>query len=355
MGDPREPPEGAPEGGSGNEDEYRFVVFDESFVRAARIQELSARERLGSGHGRATRARIGLGALGTVPRQAIALLLLIVVAFAAAVYFGISSPNRQSAQVSGSQLTVSLVTLAPTSPVLPAADPADPFAGLAAGYANGTAGLATPAGAATAHYTRVEVAKALDTVQRFLVASSLSRQTLVQGATGAVRDFVTTGQQAQFDQSLEAPRDDQHHAATGWMVRFDPARTVLATDTVKVLGTMRVDEADDGALQITTDHTFVYALQADGAAASAPVTLVSVRRELRFTFDRTDLAADQLRLVDSAVQTGPAACGTPQGAYLQPLLATAGGTAPPAPPAVDPADHGVPAWQLCGVLAPGAP
>ncbi len=344
-----------PEGGSGNEDEYRFVVFDESFVRAARIQELSARERLGSGRGRATRPRIGLGGLGTVPRQAIALLLLIVVAFAAAVYFGISSPGRQGALPAGSQLAVSMVVLSPTSPVRPAADSGAPFAGLPAAYGDGAAGLATPAGAATAHFSRVEVGRALDTVQRYLVASSLSRQTLVQGATSAVRDFITTGEQTQFDRSLSAPRDDQHHAATGWMVRFEPTKTVLATDTVKVVGSMRVDEADDGALRITTDHTFVYALQAGGAAASAPVTLVSVRRELRFEFDRADLAADRLRLLDSAVQTGPAACGTPQGTYLQPILATAGGTAPPAPPAVDPADHGVPAWQLCGVLAPGQP
>ena len=353
MGDPREPPEGGPEGGSGNEDEYRSVVFDESFVRAARIQELSARERLGSAYGRATRPRIGFGALGTVPRQAIALLLLIVVAFAAAVYFGISSPSRGGSRPAGSQLTVSLMALSPTSPVLPATDPANPFAALPAGYGDGRAGLGVPAGAATAHFTKIEVARALDTVQSYLVVSSLAPQTLIKGDTSAVRDFITLGEQAQFDQSLAAPRDDQHHAATGWMVRFDPAHIVLATDTVKVAGSMRVDEADDGALQVTTDHTFVYALQTTGAAASAPVTVLSVRRELRFEFDRSDLAASQLRLVDSAVQTGPTACGTPQSTYLQPILATAGGTAPPAPPAIDPGSRSVPAWQLCGVLAGG--
>ncbi|MCX5212957.1 hypothetical protein OG689_27415 [Kitasatospora sp. NBC_00240] len=351
MGDPREPPEGVPEGGSGNEDEYRSVVFDESFVRAARIQELSARERLSGGFGRATRPRIGFGGLGTVPRQAVALLLLIVVAFAAAVYFGISSPGRPGAEPAGSQLTVSLVALGPTSPVQPVADPAAPFAGLPAGYKDGSIGLGVPAGAATAHYTRVEVTRALDTAQRYLVASALAPRTLVQGVTTDVRGFVTTGEQVQFDQSVSTPRDDQHHAATGWMVRFDPSKIALAADTVKVAGTVRIDEADDGALQITTDHTFVYAVRAADGPATGPVTLLSVRRELRMEFDRGDIAVAQLRLVDAVAQIGPAACGTPQTTFLQPILATPGGTAPPAPPAVDPADRAAPAWQQCGVLA----
>ena len=46
MGGPGEPPEGTPEGPSGAEDEYRSIVFDESFVRAAPLQEYSARERI---------------------------------------------------------------------------------------------------------------------------------------------------------------------------------------------------------------------------------------------------------------------------------------------------------------------
>ncbi|MGW6919405.1 SCO2583 family membrane protein [Kitasatospora sp. NPDC054939] len=353
MGDPREPPEGAPDGGSGNEDEYRSVVFDESFVRAARIQELSARERLAGTFGRATRPKVRLGPFGTVPRQALALLVLILAAFAAAVYFGISSPDRQAARPEGSQLAVSLVALTPLTAVQPVADPADPFAGLPAGYADGAVGLGTPPGAATTHYTKSEVTKALDTVQRYLVASSLAPATLVQGASAEVRAFVTPGEQAQFDAGLSHPNGDRNTAATGWLVRFDPGQVALAADSVKVAGAMRVDENPAGVLQVTTDHTFVYALKAAGAPADAPVTLQTVRRELTFEFDRIDLAASQLRLVDSVLQAGPAPCGTALTAYLQPLLATADGTAPPSPPAIDPGNHARPAWQLCGVLAGG--
>ncbi|MFI9325931.1 hypothetical protein ACIGZJ_00110 [Kitasatospora sp. NPDC052868] len=353
MGDPREPPEGAPDGGSGNDDEYRSVVFDESFVRAARIQELSASERLSGSFGRATRPRVRLGPLGTVPRQALALLMLILVAFGAAVYFGVSSPNRQAARPEGSQLTVSLVALSPASAVRPAGDPAHPFAGLPPGYSDGAIGLGTPSGTATAHFSRVEVTKALDTVQRYLVASSLAPSTLIQGATAEVRSFVTPGEQAQFDDSVTQPVDDRHHALTGWLVRFDPAQVALAADSVKVAGAMRIDEADGGTLQITTDHTFVYALKPAGAPSGAPVTVETVRRQLTFEFDRVDLATAQLRLVDSVLQAGPAPCTVSMAGFLQPVLAGPDGTPPPAPPAVDPGNHARPAWQVCGVLAGG--
>ncbi|WP_431678513.1 hypothetical protein [Kitasatospora sp. KL5] len=347
MGDPREPPEGAPEGGSGSDDEFRSVVFDESFVRAARIQELSARERLGGTY-RATRPRVGFGPFGTLPRQAVALLLVVFLAFAAAVYFGVSSPHRQAAPPYGNQLTTGLVALSPTAAVAAVADPSDPFAGLPAGYAEGATGLALPAGAATAHFTRTDVNRALSVVQRYLTASALAPATLVEGETGEVRTLVTPGEQEQYDQSVNSPRDDQHHAATGWLVRFDPGQVALAGDAVRTAGTVRIGEADSGTLEVTTDHTFVYAVRAAGTA-DGPVSLFSVRRELRFAFDRADLGADRLRLVDAVVQAGPTACGASMSGYLQPLLA---GSTAAAPKAVDPGDRSRPAWQVCGVLGP---
>lgn len=54
-----EPPEGPPDN-TGGEDEYRSLVFDESFVRAARLQEFSAQERMGM-HARAVRSLPGRG------------------------------------------------------------------------------------------------------------------------------------------------------------------------------------------------------------------------------------------------------------------------------------------------------
>ena len=133
-----DPPEGPPEGGpGGGEDEYRSVVFDESFVRAARIQEFSAQERLDDAD-RAVRIRHVLPR--GLARQAIAMVLLIMVAFGFAIYMGVRHPY-QSHQASGSeQLQVDVIPLVPKGPV-PAVPAAAPFAGSqAAHYAYGRRG-----------------------------------------------------------------------------------------------------------------------------------------------------------------------------------------------------------------------
>ncbi|GAA1267005.1 hypothetical protein GCM10009665_64880 [Kitasatospora nipponensis] len=354
MGDPGEPPEGAPEGGSGSDDEYRSVVFDESFVRAARIQELSASERLGGGAAHPVRRRMGLGLLSSLPRQALTLLLLIVMAFGAAVYFGVTSPQREPSLAAGSELTAELTALVPAAGSVATVEPAAPFAKLsaAAGYADGSAGLGLPtARAATAHFSQAQVSEALNTVQRYLTLSMLAPVVLVQGETESVRALLDPAEQAQFDQSVTAPGDDQHHTVTGWMIRFDPQKIALASNTVKVAGSVKVSEADPSTLEITTDHTLVYALRPAGNATGAPVSLYEVRRELRFDLDRTDIAADQVRLVDSVVQAGPTACGAGQAEYLQPLPVGAVGPLGGQPGAVDPADRSHPAWQQCAVLA----
>lgn len=85
-----EPPEGPPENPSGGEDEYRSLVFDESFVRAARLQEFSARERMGE-PARAVRS-LPRGGPRRRSRAAIALVVLIALAFATAVYIGFRNP-----------------------------------------------------------------------------------------------------------------------------------------------------------------------------------------------------------------------------------------------------------------------
>ncbi|GAA1982086.1 hypothetical protein [Kitasatospora viridis] len=351
MGDPGEPPEGAPEGGSGSDDEYRSVVFDESFVRAARITELSADERLG-GAPRAIRHKLGLGLLASLPRQALTLLLLIVVAFGAAVYFGVTAPQQEAGGPVGQQLTSELTALSPPGGTVVAADPSSPFANLsaAAGYADGSAGFGLPAArTGTAHFTQSQVAAAVDTVRRYLVASELTQVVLAQGETGPVRALVTPGEQGQFDQSVDAPADDQHHSATGWMVRFDPMKVSLASDTVKVAGSVGVHELDPSTLELTADHTLVYALRPAGASVTGPVTLYTVRREVRFDLDRSDVLDGQLRVVDVAQQAGPSACGVAQAEYLQPL-APGPVAAAAQPGAVNPGDRSQPAWQGCAVM-----
>lgn len=112
-----EPPDGAPENPAGGEDEYRSLVFDESFVQAARMQEYSAQERMGE-HAHAVRAvpdaqvsvRSGGGS-----RAAIALVVLIALAFAVAVYIGFRSPYPQPAARRAEPLRTTVVPLAPVA------------------------------------------------------------------------------------------------------------------------------------------------------------------------------------------------------------------------------------------------
>ncbi|MEZ0065693.1 hypothetical protein ABIA32_001693 [Streptacidiphilus sp. MAP12-20] len=325
MGGRAEPPEGGPEGGAGGEDEFRPVVFDESFIRAARIQELSASERLSGAH-RSVRRRGGRGGL---PRQALALMLLIGFAFATAVYMGVRHPYPTPVSGVAANLSVQIIPLQPgpagiptgrssatavpkpsgsvsgsTSGALPgtasgsaspsggagaSAGPTSPsgsssptgsstpsldpaYAGLPNGefLAVGDTGFNLPNVRATDHFSHDQVSSALQTVQGYLRASSLNPEVLVGQNAERVREWISPGQFPQFNTSVDHPANDQLHEATGWMVRFDPTKVQLATDQVLVApGKINYQELDNNTLQVTSDYTFLYALSPKQAASSS--------------------------------------------------------------------------------------
>lgn len=349
MTGPGDPPEGLPEGSPGSgDDEYRSVVFDESFVRAARIQEYSARERL-DGSTRAVRTR-RFWARGGATRQALVLVALIAVAFGTAVYLGIRNPYEQAPEPVAQPLRITLVPLAPTGAV-PAVDRARPFAGnVAAGYRIGRDGLTLPGAFSTPHFGESQVTQALTLAQEYLRASALDPATLTGGDVNTVRLMLDPGQRVQFDRSLTAPADDGRHAATGWLVRLDPARIALADGHVRVEGTMAVMEAADDALEVLTDHTMVYAVRAAGPGNGEP-SLFTVRRALRIRFDRQDLRDEHVELLQADIEAGPLSCGSEPAADFEPLLA---GEKAQAQSGVDPYDHRHQITSVCGVLAPGS-
>ncbi|MEU6176099.1 hypothetical protein ABZ832_29855 [Streptantibioticus parmotrematis] len=345
-----DPPEGTPQGlPGGGDDEYGAIVFDESFVRAARIREFSARERL-AGATRATRPRHPWGTGGARP-QAYVLVLLIALAFGSAIYLGVRHHYRPEGPPAAAPLRMTLVPLVPPGPV-PAAS-ADPLyaADGVAHYPIGLQGVTLPAAHRTAHFTDGQVGEALDITQEYLVASSLDEAALTGGDVREVRDLLDQGQLTQFDHSLASPADDGRHAATGWLVRFDPARYQLADPGIRVRGTVTYAERDGGAgLEVDTDHTLVYRIRAAGAPSGHPASLFTVRRRLSLYFDRDDLAARQLQLRQAAVEAGPLACASDPSGYFRPLLAgqraaTGSGT--------DPYDRAEPMAAACGALSPG--
>ncbi|MFI6933045.1 hypothetical protein [Streptomyces sp. NPDC050287] len=352
MGGPGEPPEGAPEGGpGGGEDEYRSVVFDESFVRAARLQEFSARERMAD-HAPAVRRRPPLRR--GFSRQALILVLLIAVAFGTAIYMGVRHPYQTPvARQPAEPLRTTVIPLAPQRKVPGHPDPEYLYAhSPAAQYRVGAEGIPLPASRSTAHFSDSQVVAALLTAKDYLVRSSLDPDVLTGEQVRPVRVLLDTDQLDQFDQSFAQPAADGRHAPTGWLVRFDTSAARLADRKIRVQGTLQAAETDSATLEVTADHTFVYALRPVGASAKAQTSLFTVRRELQFRFDRDDLRLHTAQLVVSYVQAGPLSCAEDSTDHLHPLLA--GQTARAGGPAgTDPYATGS-ATALCGSLATSA-
>ncbi|MEU1280540.1 hypothetical protein [Streptomyces sp. NPDC005805] len=347
-----DPPEGTPDGLPGDEDEYRSVVFDESFVQAARVQEFSAVERL-EDHAPAVRSlpsrRRGGGRL-------LVLLVLVAVAFGTVAYLGVRQPHRPVPPRPAEALRMTLVSLSPRGPV-PGGTPAQILgAGPAGAYREGAAGVTMPAVRRTAHFTEDQVMTALATVKDYLVASALDPAVLTGGEVRSVRALLRPEQLPQFDRGVAAPEADGRHATTGWLVRFDPEEVALADTTARVRGSLLVTEGESDALEVTADHTYAYALRpaaVSGPSAARAASLFTVRRELHFRMDRDDLRHHRLEVLVSHTQAGPQDCAADASGTLRPLLA--GERAGPSGPAgTDPYAHGPATATLCGALAPKA-
>ncbi|MEU6115344.1 hypothetical protein ABZ840_12555 [Streptomyces sp. NPDC047117] len=413
MTGPGDPPEGTPEGApGGGEDEYRSVVFDESFVRAARLQEFSAQERMVD-HAHAVRSRHAWSRFGG-SRQALILVLLIALAFGTAIYMGVRHPYRAPNPSPAPPLRSTVIPLAPVGTV-PGGRPGDLYGrSPAAGFRTGAEGVNLPVVRRTGEFSENQVMTALTTAKEYVVRSSLDPDTLAGGPARGVRLLLDTSQLDQFDRSLERPSDDGRHAATGWLVRFDPSRVRLADPRVRVEGTLAAEPAAGGnALEVTADYTFVYAVRPPGdragtggpgstapaasGTATAPsgsgraapaadarpagstadvrragsakpgdgaahalaqrradgASLFTVRRELHFRFDRDDLRDRRLEVQSSYLQAGPMSCNSGPESALRPLLAgeRAGNGRPQG---TDPYAHGSTNASLCGVMAPSA-
>jgi hypothetical protein len=326
-------------------------VFDESFVRAARLQEYSAEERMAD-HAPAVRRRPPLHR--GLTRQALILVLLIAVAFSTAVYMGVRHPySSPQARRAVEPVRMTVIPLAPQGKVPGGTDAESLYAhSPAAQFDVGAEGIPLPASRNTAHFSDSQVVAALTTAKDYIVRSSLYPEVLTGRQVGPARALLDSAQLDQFDQSFDHPAADGRHAATGWLVRLDPARAQLADDRIRVQGSLQATETDSATLEVTADHTFVYALRPTGAAAGAPVSLFTVRREVTFRFDRDDLRTHQVQLVTAYVQAGPMACAEDSTAYLRPLLA--GQTARTGGPAGTNPYETDSATALCGTLATGA-
>jgi hypothetical protein len=287
-------------------------------------------------------------------RQVLILFVLIALAFGTAIYMGVRHPYQNpAARRSVEPLRMTVIPLAPQGAVPGAADPESLYAhSPAAQFRIGAEGIPLPASRRTEHFSDSQVVTALTTAKEYLVRSSLYPEVLTGQEMQPVRGLIDPDQLDQFDESFSHTAADGRHAPTGWLVRFDPSQAQLAYRKIRVQGTLQAAETDSSTLEVTADHTFVYALRPTGADAKAPASLFTVRRELHFRFDRNDLRTHQAQLIVSYLQAGPLSCAEDSTGYLRPLLA--GQTAKAGGPAgTDPYATGN-ATALCGALAPSA-
>ncbi|MBC9716274.1 hypothetical protein H9Y04_27430 [Streptomyces sp. TRM66268-LWL] len=355
MAGPGDPPEGTPEGvPGGSEEEFRSVVFDESFIRAARLQENSARERI-TDHAPAVRKRVvtpHAAAHRRLSLQALVMIVLIAVAFAVAIYMGVRQPYSQPESRPADPLRMTVIPLSPQGPVPGGKSAAELFENSpAAEFGAGASGMPFPAVYRTAHFSADQVRSALDVAKNYLVASSLDPAVLTGAEIRPVRRLIDPDQLQQFDAGLDRPAADGRHAPSGWLVRFDPAKVALAGDEVRVNGTLKAAETSADTLEVTSHHTFVYALR-PVAGDDSRVSLFTVRRELHFRFDKDNLRVGQVELTLSYLQAGPLSCGADSADRLRPLLAGQS-AASGGPAGTDPYATGGPT-ALCGALAASA-
>ncbi|MEU1813835.1 hypothetical protein ABZ543_01385 [Streptomyces roseifaciens] len=357
MDGPGDPPEGTPEGvPAGGDDEYRSVVFDESFVRAARLQELSASERMGD-HALAVRNR-HLWSRVSTSRQVVVLVILIALAFGTAVYMGLRHPYKDPVVPAAEPMRATLVPLAPHDPV-PGGSAQELFDhSSAAQFRLGAEGVNLPAARSTQHFSESQVMAALAAAKEYTVKSALDPAVLTGGTQRSVRLLLDPAQLDQFDRSFDRPVDDGRHAATGWLVRFDPSQVALVDTPVRTRGVFSIAESGPATLEVSADHTFVYALRpakeaADRSANADKSSLFTVRRAMKFRFDREGLQEHHLIVVQSYVQAGPESCSADDEVYLRPLLA---GQKPDGsvPGDTDPYATGSATAAVCGSLAASA-
>jgi hypothetical protein len=218
-----------------------------------------------------------------------------------------------------------------------------PFRGSpAAQWGDGTAGIGLPEARATGWMSEGQVAQALEKTRDFLAASSLD--------PGVLR-----GERPRKAIALINPhqRDVQDYLATAFRApsrendprllfsRFDKTKVRLVGDVVKTRGRITYREGKRGALEVTTDVTYVYpAVRA--AAGSDEVARTIVRREVVMSWDdpaKVVIEPGTFSPVSYKADTTNGGCDTFTG-YLTPeFSAERAASRPGDGPEVDPYDR----------------
>lgn len=246
---------------------------------------------------------------------------VIVVAILVAASFGLRKLHS-----SGRPATLPRPTQAATRIPVPPFSAADPFAGSPAeSFAAGATGIIAPAARAHASFTAAQVASALQTVKRLLVAAYLNPATLRGGKPTAFAALLIKQQRAMFYLDLKA-RPGHAGSTRAWLTSFAPG-TDLVGNVIKVHGDpMKISVTSYrgvAALEIRVNYLFVYPVEQRGDAFSR--IRVIIRTQASVLFYQWDDPGGKLEPWLRAIATSFAAaqCGTTDG-FVHPAFPQAG-------------------------------
>ena len=244
------------------------------------------------------------------------------------------------------------------SSLAPFAGPsADPFAGTPADHwADGTAGITSPAARPAGTFTSAQVAAAYATTRKILVAQNLDPTTLRGGKPTAFEKLLTRRQLSQFVKGLDKvglAKGGTPLSTRVWVASFAPGSADLVGSEIKVHGTMSARAATTGGskvLDVDVNYRFVYVVEPPGKPQDWMRIVGQVSGYIEF-FNRQDPAGPlQPWIVSAYPSEAGAQCATTDG-FIHPDYPS--GPPPsvqPTGPAIDPYSMAIP--QHAGTCPP---
>ncbi|MFC9845631.1 hypothetical protein ACFWFF_18860 [Streptomyces sp. NPDC060223] len=227
------------------------------------------------------------------------------------------------------------------APQLPT--PEEPFRGSpATGWDDGTAGIRVPAARATGWMTERQVAQALDQSLEFLAAASLDPDVL-QGERPEKAIALINPHQRDVQDYLSTAFSEpsQENDPLLLFSRFAQTKVRLVGDVVKTQGSITFREGERGAVEVTSDVTYVYPL-VRVATDSDEVARTIVRRETVMSWDDPEKVITEqgtFSLVSYKMDTTNGGCDNFTGYFIPEFTADRATEGSGSGPEVDPYDR----------------
>ncbi|MCX5079587.1 hypothetical protein [Streptomyces sp. NBC_00401] len=218
-----------------------------------------------------------------------------------------------------------------------------PFRGSpAARWGDGTAGITVPEARATGWMSEAQVSQALDRSRDFLAASNLDSGVLLGQPPERAIALINPKQKDVQDYLATAFRAPSKDADPLMLFsRFATEKVRLVGDVVKTRGRITYREGKRGAVEVTTDVTYVYPV-AHAAERSDEVARTIVRREVVMSWDdpaKVITEPGTFSLVSYKSDTTNGGCDNDTGFYVPEFRSARTATGPGADREVDPYDR----------------